>query len=166
MFQFSLLLSFGIALGFLKRYVTPSFLKGLRNGSWSKLEVWKKHQFYFIEGTFFYTSNFDQLPFLSPFSYKDVVYLFRKPKAILIESSNQNWKNLIHSVQKLALSKSGTFSFKSVLSHCGWNFLFLILKDFQLYSIFEFHWEVGRQPKLSKCFSDNQVYGISCPEVY
>ena len=35
------LLTIGIALGFLKRYVTPSYLKGLRNGSWSNLEVEK-----------------------------------------------------------------------------------------------------------------------------
>ena len=43
--------SIGIALGFLKRYVTLSYLKGLRNGSWSKLEVEKTAQFYFIEHT-------------------------------------------------------------------------------------------------------------------
>ena len=41
MFQFSLLLSFGNALGFPKRYTTTSYLKGLRNGSWSKLEAEK-----------------------------------------------------------------------------------------------------------------------------
>ena len=49
-------------------------------------------------------------------------------------------------------------------------FLFLFLKDFykgfQLYFMFVFHWEVGRQSKLSKCFSENQVYGITCPGVY
>ena len=58
--------SIRIALGFLKRYVNLSYLKGLKNGSWSNLEVEKNAQFYFIEGTFFKTSNFDQLPFLSP----------------------------------------------------------------------------------------------------
>ena len=42
LYQFSLLLSKGIVLGFLKRYIPPSYLKGLRNGSWSKLEVQKK----------------------------------------------------------------------------------------------------------------------------
>ena len=53
MFQFLLLLSFGIALGFLKRYITLSYLNWLRNGSWSKLEVEKplillhKGQFFF-----------------------------------------------------------------------------------------------------------------------
>ena len=78
--------SIGIALGFLKRYVTLSYLKGLRNGSWSKLEVEKNAQFYFIEGTFICTSNFDQLPYLGPLSKKGVTYLFRKPKAIQIES--------------------------------------------------------------------------------
>ena len=113
---------FWIALGFLKSYRTSFWLKGLRNGSWTKLEVWKKHQFYFIEGTFFCTSNFDQLPFLSPLSYKEVTYLYRKPKAILNESSIQNWNSSFHSVRKLALTKSDTFSLKSVLSHCGWSF--------------------------------------------
>ena len=33
LYQFSLLLSKGIVLGFLKRYIPPSYLKGLRNGS-------------------------------------------------------------------------------------------------------------------------------------
>ena len=41
LFQFLLLLSFGIALGFQKRYITTSYLKGPRNGSWSNLEVEK-----------------------------------------------------------------------------------------------------------------------------
>ena len=62
------MLSIGIALGFLKRYVALSYLKGLRNGGRSKLEVEKKAQFYFIEGAFFCTSNFDQLLFLRPLS--------------------------------------------------------------------------------------------------
>ena len=31
--------SIGITLGYLKRYVTFFYLKGLRNGSWSNLEV-------------------------------------------------------------------------------------------------------------------------------
>ena len=35
--------SIGIALGFLNRYVILSYLKGLRNGSWSKLKCEKKH---------------------------------------------------------------------------------------------------------------------------
>ena len=63
--------------------------------------------------------RFDQLPFLSLLRYKGVTYLFRNPKAILNESSNQSWKSSIHSVQKLALTKSGTFSLQSLLSHCG-----------------------------------------------
>ena len=119
LFQYWLQRFFRIALGFLKRYVTPSYLKGLRNGSWSKLEVWKKHQFYFIEGTFFCTSNFDQLPFLSPLSYKEVTYLYRKPKAILNESSNQNWKHFIHSVSKLVWMKKYHFLLEPVFAHCG-----------------------------------------------
>ena len=44
------------------------FTSLLRNGSWSKLEVQKAPQFYFIKVPFFCTSNFDQLPFLSPLS--------------------------------------------------------------------------------------------------
>ena len=57
LFQFLFLLSFGIALGFQKRYISTSYLKGPTNGSWSKLEVEKK--LYII-------SNFVQLLFLSP----------------------------------------------------------------------------------------------------
>ena len=78
--------SIGIALGFLKRYVTPYLLKGLRNGSLSKLDVQKTSQFDFIQDTFFYKSKFDQLPFLSPLSKEGVTYLFRKPNAMPIES--------------------------------------------------------------------------------
>ena len=51
--------SIRIASGFLKRYVTPLYLKRLRNGSWSKLEVKKNPQYYFIKGTFFSFLNFD-----------------------------------------------------------------------------------------------------------
>ena len=37
----------------------------------------------------FFTSNFDQLTFLSPLRYEGVTYYFRKPKAIPIENKNK-----------------------------------------------------------------------------
>ena len=40
-----------------------------------------------------------------PLGYKEVTYLFRKPKAILKKCSNQNWKSFIHSVSKLVRMK-------------------------------------------------------------
>ena len=107
----------------LSKEVCNSFLTQ-RAQKWQLVKVGsaKKPQFYLIEGTFFCTSNFDQLPFLTPLRQKKVTYHFRKGKTIPIESSNENWNSSIHSVQKVALTKSGTFSFKSVLLHCGWSF--------------------------------------------
>ena len=62
------------------------YLKRLRNGSWSNLKVQKICPLWSKIDVFFCSSKFDQLPFLSPLRYKGVTYLFRKPKAIPIES--------------------------------------------------------------------------------
>ena len=105
-------------------------------------------------------------------SYKEVTYLYRKHKAILIETSIQNWNSFFHSVRKLALTKSGTFWLKSVLSYCGWSFFHFyswFLKNFAR----AFKWDIicfltpmGRLSKLLKYFSENQLCGILCPWVY
>ena len=75
-------------------------------------------------------------------------------------------------MQKLALTKSGTFWLKPVLSHCGWSF-------FHYYSWFSKNFTrafkrdiicllilMERLSKLLKCFSENQLCGILCPWVY
>ena len=75
-------------------------------------------------------------------------------------------------MRKLALTKSGTFWLKSVLSHCGWSF-------FHFYSWFlksftkAFKWDIicflilmVWLSKLLKCFSENQLCSIICPWVY
>ena len=49
------------------------------------------------------------LPFLSLWSWKGVQYLFKKPKAILNESSNRNLKYFIHNVSKLVRMKEPLF---------------------------------------------------------
>ena len=66
-------------------------------------------------------------------SKERVTYLFRKPKAIPIESTNKIRSICTMREKKFQSTKSGTFSFKSVLSNCEWSFSpfsFLILKKF------------------------------------
>ena len=51
--------------------------------------------------------TFDQLPFLSPLIYKGVTYLFRKPKAIPIESKLEIGRILILMYPNLYVTKRG-----------------------------------------------------------
>ena len=108
LFQFWLLRFFQNWFGLSKEVLNSFLTQGLRNSSWSNLEVKKKEPLWSKIEEFFALTTLTSCH-LSPLSYKGLRYLFRKPKAILKKRSNQNWKSFIQSVSKLVRMKEPLF---------------------------------------------------------